>query len=724
MQNLKISAIARTICAVLVCLSHTKTLAEPNITESSLDEIVVSAFRPVAVREMGTSLAVLQESLISSPTVEHFENLIQFVPNMNSSGEGSRARYFQIRGVGELEQYEGAPNPSVGFIVDDVDISGIGGVASTFDLDRVEVLRGPQSARFGSSALAGVVYAQSAMPDQDFSGRSELTIGSDDTTAIGVAVGGGITEQLTGRGSLYQYRNNGFRDNTFLGRDDTNERDELTFRGKLQYNFVSDWQALASVLYADFDNGYDAFALDNGPTTFSNEPGEDSQKTKAVSLRLNGSVNEFMTFESISSIAETDILFSFDGDWVNEEFWLPIVSDYRYVNPRQRDSLSQEFRFKSKPSGRLFADSTDWVFGAYWQKLDEDNVIDSTGEYIETAVGCEPGFCVTDRQIASNFSSDKVAIFGVIDSELSEQWSLSLGLRVERWRATYSDSWLDGALLTGPVSTSNFFAPSDTLVGGHVALNFDWNEDLRMYGRIARGFKAGGFNPSLAALVDLPNAPDAALISFQPEYLWNYELGLKFSALDGRLVGDISVFHMQRDDAQLSQSLQVDPIDPNSFVFVTANSDAEVAGLESQIEWQLSDNLSLTGAVGLMDSDWPLIPGVADRDLAHAPDYSVSLGLTWQGGDGWFARADVVASDSFYFDVSHNEQADAYELVNLALGKTAKNWTFTLWGRNVFDEFYQTRGFFFGNEPPAFAPELYTKFGDPRQIGLTLDYEF
>ena len=145
------------------------------------EEIIVSGYRPINTFELDSSVAVLDSQTIEQASLTNFEELVQLVPNMTLSGEGSRARYFQIRGVGEREQYEGAPNPSVGYIIDDVDLSGIGGIATTFDLEQVDVLRGPQSARYGSSALAGIVYQQSAMPTDELSGNLELTGGSEDT---------------------------------------------------------------------------------------------------------------------------------------------------------------------------------------------------------------------------------------------------------------------------------------------------------------------------------------------------------------------------------------------------------------------------------------------------------------------------------------------------------------------------------------------------------------
>ena len=110
------------------------------------------------------------------------------IPNLNWSGDGHRARYFQIRGIGELEQYEGAPNPSVGFLIDDIDFSGIGTVATVFDMESVEVLRGPQGSRYGANALAGLVYMRSTAPSAERDGRLQLTVGDDDALSIGCRI--------------------------------------------------------------------------------------------------------------------------------------------------------------------------------------------------------------------------------------------------------------------------------------------------------------------------------------------------------------------------------------------------------------------------------------------------------------------------------------------------------------------------------------------------------
>ncbi len=717
--------------------THSSEFSEANSPDSVLEEIIVSGYRSKSPLELDASLTLLDQETIQLSTVEHFEELVQMVPNMNLSGEGSRARYFQLRGIGEREQYEGAPNPSIGFIIDDIDLSGIGGVTSLYDVQQIEVLRGPQSARYGSSALAGVIYMRSKPPEEQTSMNVELTAGNDGLFAIGAAVGGRLSNRSSGRLSLHHFESNGFRDNAYHGRDDTNGRDELTARGKLKWLFADDWSALLTGLYMDFDNGYDAWTVRNNDITNSDKPGRDSQQSSAGSLRLRGPLNDWFDLVSITGMVDSDIFFSYDGDWGSDELWQQYgdyVYDYEYINPRERSSLNQEFRLLSSPKGRLFNDSTDWVMGVFVQRLKEDNQISSTGIYDDSGEEnyCPP--CLTDRQISSEYEADTLAFFGSLDSRLGEKMGLSIGLRYERWDANYDDDWRDFNYPDNPPggnSCAQFNCePSENMWGGHLAFSHDWQENLRSYARIARGFKAGGFNPSLAALQGVALlGPE--FIPYQPEYLWNYELGLKGLWLDGSLSGALALFYMDRDDAQLSQSSQQVPFDPNSFVFVTYNGDARVYGLEASGFWQINETWQLHSSLGLLNTKIresektvAVSPNAVNRDLAHAPPYTLNFGATYTAPGGWFARLDFNAIGAHYFDISHNQQSDAYQLVNLRVGKQWGAWGLSAWARNLFDEDYATRGFYFGNEPPLFENTLYTRFGDPRTYGITLSYDY
>ena len=443
----------RPVAALFASLAIGLPLA---VAAESIEEIVVTAsFRDRPASEVPASITVMDADLVAALAVQHFEELIGAVPNLNWSGDGHRARYLQLRGVGELEQYQGAPNPSVGFLVDDIDFSGIGTIATLFDIERVEVLRGPQGTRYGANALAGLVYVQSAMPTPDWQGRVQVTAADDDALAGGVAVGGPLTTDgaLQFRLSAHRFEANGFRDNTYLDRRDTNGRDETTLRGRLRWLPRDTVSVELAVLYADVDDGYDAFAIDNSYTMLSDNPGKDAQQSGGASLRIELAGSSWATFTSITAMADSDIDFGFDADWGNDDSWAPVTYDYTSASERSRTTLSQEFRLASTETGRLFNGSTDWLVGLYLLDLDEDLLTVNRGEYYD------PGFDFADSldvTLVSNYEATNVAAFGQVESALGARTRLNFGLRVETRRTDYSDS--DGLVRD----------PSDTMWGGEL----------------------------------------------------------------------------------------------------------------------------------------------------------------------------------------------------------------------------------------------------------------
>ena len=137
----------------------------------------------------------------------------------------------------------------------------------------------------------------------------------------------------------------------------------------------------------------------------------------------------------------------------------------------------------------------------------------------------------------------------------------------------------------------------------------------------------------------------------------------------------------------------------------------------------------LYATLGLLDTKFeeiaaPSLSNLVGRAQAHAPDYTLAFGGSYENPRGFFARVDVSARDAFYFDVAHDERSAPYELVNARIGYRADDWSATLWARNLFDEAYAVRGFYFGNEPPDFPDTLYTRLGDPRQAGVTFEKRF
>ncbi len=672
-------------------------------TAETIDEIVVTAdYRGRALDEVAASITVLDADAIEGLAVQHFEELVYSVPNLNWSGDGHRARYFQIRGVGELEQYQGAPNPSVGFLVDDIDFSGIGTIATLFDVERVEVLRGPQGSRYGANALAGLIYVQSALPTSERNGRVTLSAADDDAFSAGLAFGGAITndQRALYRISAHHHTSNGYRDNPFLGRDDTNGRDETTVRGRLLLEPSEALDVNIAAFYSDIDNGYDAFALDNSYTMLSDKPGRDAQESVGLSVRFDWYGLESVTLTSITAFADSDIEFSFDADWGNDDSWAPFVYDYISLSDRERRTLSQEFRLASDTGGNV-----DWLAGVYALRLEDGLGTLNQGEYFDPFFNFADSL---DDRFDSDYEATNLAVFGQVDIALGAATRLSGGLRVERRTTDYRDST---GLTTGP---------SETMTGGELSLSHDHSESLTSFVSLSRGFKAGGFNLGLV--------PDDRR-EFGSEALWNLEAGIKSTFLDDALAVNASVFASRRDDQQVRSSFQLVPGDPTTFIFVTDNAArGGTLGAEADLRWLPNDVWELYFSAGLLDATFDRYEApqgdLSGRDQAHAPSYTLAAGAAWRHPSGFFARVDATARDAFYFDVSHDQESEAYELVNARLGFDAGTWTAQLFVRNLFDTRYAVRGFFFGNEPPDFPNTLYTRLGDPRQLGVTFEARF
>ncbi len=259
----------------------------PGRQNQPLDEIIVTATcDPFLSRNSQAASRCSTESTLRDAGQQHFEDVLPLVPNLNWAGDTSRPRYFQIRGIGELQQYQGAPNPSVGFLIDDIDFSGLGSAATLFDVDRIEVLRGPQGTLYGANALAGLIYVKSADPSDTFGGRAELDVGDYNERSYGAVITGPVTSLDSAfRLAVQKYTSDGFYHNAYLGRSNTDNRDELTLRGKWKFEPSDVWRVDLTVLRAQIDNGYDAFAIDNSRTTESDHPGVDRQYSTGLSAR-------------------------------------------------------------------------------------------------------------------------------------------------------------------------------------------------------------------------------------------------------------------------------------------------------------------------------------------------------------------------------------------------------------------------------------------------------
>jgi outer membrane receptor protein involved in Fe transport len=447
-------------------------------------------------------------------------------------------------------------------------------------------------------------------------------------------------------------------------------------------------------MYVSLDNGFDAFSPDNRLRTISDQPGRDAQRSVGASLKLEGDMGR-ATLASTTSYASSDIVYSFDGDWGNEPYW-GVYAPYQYFShyDRQRGTLGQDLRLTSTATAR--GEGTGWLAGVYALRMNEDNL---QRDYFERGLVRPP--------LKSDYEATNLAAYGEFEWRVASGVTASTGLRVESRSSDYDDN--DGA----------DFSPTDTMVGGHLSITGEMESGDTWYATLGRGYKAGGFN--------LGEFVPPGLLEFDPEYLWNLETGLHLWNAARTVQADVSVFYMWREDQQVASSYQLDPGDPLSYVFFTDNAArGRNYGLEASLNWSVRPSLLVSATLGLLESEY-LDYQFADRNLdgreqASAPPYQYSLSAEWNQGRGWMARADVLGSAPFYFDTSNDQRSDAYTLVNLKAGYESSRWSVYAWGRNVFDEEYAVRGFYFGLEPPDFEDKLYIQRGDPQLAGVTFTW--
>lgn len=681
---------------------------EKNTLESSIETITVTSdFRQQNLLKTPSALSVLTDIEIQQRNAQNLEELAAVIPNVNFASGSQRARYYQIRGIGERSQFNEPINPSVGMIIDDLDFTGIGSIANLFDVQQVDVFRGPQGTRFGANALAGMFNITTNAPTDEFEGNIKVDAGNYNSYGLGVALSGPASDSVNYRVAANTYQSDGFIENTYLDKSDTNNRDETTLRGKLSIQASNNLTIDLSAFYFDFDNGYDAFSLDNNRHTLSDQPGFDQQETSALAAKFTYQGFEKFTLVTLLSHSDSDLAYGFDEDWAYvgisapENIENPEFAYYEYTSTdyyfRDKSSQTIEVRALSNAGNELFNGSTSWVAGFYFKQDDED---------------LQREYTYLDTDFTSNFDSQSVAIYGQFDSKLNDQWLLTTGLRVEQRSADYinSDGFNDN--------------PDDTMVGGKLVLSYNQNENAFWYGSINRGYKAGGANTDGS----LPNE----LRTFEPEYLTNYELGYKVSLLDNAAFIRTAVFYMDRTDVQVKSSKTIVREDGSSeFIAYLGNAaTGSNIGLEVEANWQVNDLFELYGSLGLLETefnDFINADGVSldGRQQAHAPNYQFNVGINIQPTDHWLINVSIDGKDSFYFSDSHNEKSTSVELLNASISYLDENYQIKLWARNLTDEDYANRGFYFGNDPrDGYTDKQYTQLSEPLVFGITLDYQF
>lgn len=697
-----------------------------------LEEIIVTAdFRDARLMSSAASISVLSEALMEERGAQHLEDILSAAPNISWSTGASRSRFIQIRGVGDLEQY-GEPKyyPSVGIVLDDMELGSAANAGMLFDVAQVEVLRGPQGTRFGASAHAGMVNITANAPTDEFEAVLSGGVASYGSYNLGGVLSGPLSENVSARLAVQHNESDGYIKNRFLGRDDTGGYDEFTGRARLNWQASDSSEYDLSVFAFNSDNGYDAYSLDNDRNTWSDQPGADEQDSLGFSGKGQWQIASETRLQVVVSHLNTESAYSYDADWVSPQLCEINSCSGGYdtaqeIFDRERDTSTLDVRLLSgselpleggKLGGGLMGGESRYVLGLYGNQASES---------LNYAY---PSVWYGLYEVATDYDTDRLAIYGEIEFGLTDNLALSLGVRVERFEDDYQDS--------NGVRHDN----SESLYNGELSLQYQISETIFAYATLAAASKPGGVNVSASSQFGFMSQDFQGFMQnrlrFDSETLVNWELGLKTQQLDGRLGLRAALFYSTRDNAQL-ESWMWDG-DAGLWVgYLDSSGEVKSYGLELESTFALTDSVQLFANVGWLDAEVDSIRTfdldensfVTKRNRAQSksPEYQYSAGIRARFGAGFSVSLEVEGRDESYFGYYHDGELSGYELVNGNLGWSRGDLRINVWARNLLDEEYSTHGLYFGADPRddfgAWSNQTYLQLGAPRTYGLNLTYQ-
>jgi outer membrane receptor protein involved in Fe transport len=683
--------------AAMLPLFATNAVAE----QSNLEVIEVTGdFKKESIQTLSASASVLGELEITQRGASYLDEILNSTANVNFTAGASRGRYVQIRGVGLRSQFQDPIQPSVGLLIDGINYSGLGGSALLFDVEQVAVYRGPQGTRYGADAMAGMIDMQTTAPSQDKALKVKLGVGNHNSYEAGIAAGTGLTDSSAIRVSAFQRKSDGYTGNLYLNRP-TQEQDEQALRLKLSNEWSDNFNTSLALHHINIENGYDAFTLDNSRNSVADEPGQDNLESDAFSLTANYTGFETVNITATATGLQADSLYSYDEDWVcNNASQANLCAaglhpwGYSSTDSYARDTEKGTFDLQ------ISSKQDDWVVGLYSERRDVD--LNRVYKYL-------------NQPFYSSFDISNTAVYGQKFTAIAKDVELITGLRAESYEADYKDN-------------NGFAETTDkTMLGGKVALEYQVVPRTMIYTSLFRGYKIGGVNgEALAKAKDKNLNIQPENYTFDPEYLWNAEFGVKGQSEDKSHTLRVTAFFMKRDDMQLKQ-WQVQ--DQQFAGYLDNASSGKNYGFEVEGTKQYTERLALNYSFGYLRSK---IKGFTTSDgidqhgraQAQAPKYQYAFSFNYALTDNLEAQLGFEGKDSYYFSDSHNDQAPNQNLINASVSYHRDNWSLTAWGRNLADRDVPVRGFEFGNNPlKEYATENYYQYGEPRLVGLTFKYE-
>ncbi len=696
-------------------------------TGSGIEVVVVTAEkRAENIQDTPISLTAFTADTMARLGIVDFADIARQTPGLQYGDFGDiKLSPTSLRGIVASSGSAGA-DPAVGFYVDEVyEGQGAGANLDLFDIERVEILRGPQGTLFGRNTIGGVVSLTTEKPSDTFKAAGMASFGNYGATRFGATVSGPIVDGVVdGKISAVYDKRSGFEYNVLLDHN-VNDHFSWSTRGQLLFKFDTDTELLLTVAYHRVDqhplvfetlrynnaallpNLLDLYGLPRNTSPYDRRVYSDT----VTEERLNAYDYAARFTTRFGEVGITNIAAYHNHDYYSRDDTdrspLRIAYD---GDPEKVWHFSEEFRadFSTGP--------VNWLAGIYYFRQNTNNQsFIEIGSDLASLLGA-PG--IAGLITGSNGILDTTSIAGFASAtwNVNDRFDVTAGARYTRDEKKIRYTQSDPVGLLGGNANIN-------AQGAWTRLTPDFNAryhvtpDIMGYVTVSNGFKSGGFNDALG---------DANGIGFGPELLWNYEGGLKTEFLDRRLVINISGYYMKWNKIQITIDNPVTPIyDP---IILNAGA-AHSTGVELEVQAQPMESLLLGANLSVQDvkyDEGTLPNGTPLNHIPYAPSYTGSLNGQYMIPIEGIGALSLIGQYDFrgVTYLTADNQADgrqgAYGLVNARVSLEAEDgrWSVALWGKNLTNEIYKERLFDLSTQD--LVGQKFIVLGDPRTVGVEL----
>ncbi len=724
---MKASSIIKGVCCSVTVLLQTNALADThnNTGDIVLDPVLVTGQKIERTQmETVSSVNIIDsDQLESSTRSDDLYEIIDMVPNVTNTGGFNSLAIRGIANSGPTAVNNGAG--TIGIFVDNSLLTARSiqkNALTTWDLESVEVLRGPQSTTTGRNSLAGQIILHTKDPEFTSNGKAKVAFGQKGTLQTAVMQTGPITDKLAYRLTADYQHTDGFIKNDILDDDDFNRNSTKNFRLKFLYLLDNEGELLLNLSHNNFREHGDETVDSNlsGRTSRLNYPSRWETDADSMSLTYTQPITDQLTFQSNTGYVTGDFSRTSDFDGSSNP---STVDFFGLTIPTDTAILSQqtdEYNFNQEFLLNYNTDRIRSVAGLYFAKGELDDGYTSSNVYID--FGGTPLLLNDMTDPDEEFTT--YAIFGDIDYKLTNKFTLMAGLRANKEDRKSSvisdtqramsygafDATIDGLLASEGLSGTQSAEQDSFVLLPKLGFNYMWSNSLSTGFVVQKGYRPGGVSV---------NPIRGVAQEFDDESTVNYEASLR-AVVNERLRINANVFFTDWKDQQVAVS-SAGAISPLDFVIENAG-ESHLYGFEVESTLIVNKNWDMSAGVGYSKTEFDdfSVNGndYSGQEFQFSRNWTANLASTYRFDSGWFAHGNITyASEGAASTTTPGTELDDYRLVNVKLGYEQQKWGVYLYADNVFDEEYRTQrvnNVTYGN----------TSYGDSRVVGLVSTFSW